>query len=132
MAASTDSTAGLLLKELWGSIAGIPAMTERLASALRRTARAWIVWSGRQGVAALSTMEARLPADLRQRGEQALRDLAAGRARVRTVLEAPARGFLASVADRLSLVSRQETLAIGERIAQAERRLDALAQGRAA
>src|SRR5713101_7551860 len=87
-----DSTAGLLLQQVRESIEGVSATGERLASALRGAAQAGIVRSGRQGVATLSAVEARLPAALRQRGEQALGDLAAGRTRILTAFAAQATG----------------------------------------
>src|SRR2546426_1347017 len=125
-----DSTAGLLLQEVRASIERIPATGEQLASRLRRDAEAWIVWSRRQAASALSVVEARFPAGLRQRGERVLGDLAAGRARLRTALEAQAMGLLARVLEPLNLVSRQDALALGGRLAEAERRLDTFTKER--
>jgi hypothetical protein len=73
----------------------------------------------------------RFPAGLRQRGA-GLGDLAAGGGRILTAFCGAGDRLQGERRSRLNLVSRQEAMALGGRIAEVEQRLDARVRERAA
>jgi len=128
-----DSTGGLLLKELRGSIERLPATGERLARHLRRSAQLWVAWIRRQAASALSLAEATgFSADLRQRGARVMNELDARRVQILARLERQATGAVEPVLRRLPVARRDEIAALQQRLAGLERRLDTLARERAA
>jgi polyhydroxyalkanoate synthesis regulator phasin len=128
-----DSTAGLLLQELRAAIERMPARRKRLARHLGRRTQAWVAWIRRQAASALSLAEATgFSAGLRQRGTRVMNELEARRRQILARLERQATGVVEPVLRRLPLARRNEIADLQQRLAELERRLDALARERAA
>ena len=127
-----ESKARLSLKDVRASVKRMQTEGERLVTRLRRDARAFATRSRRETVSSLVNDARRLQADLRKRAEKAIEELDAQRARFLTTLEGRVTGVVETVVKTLNVATHRELENLRKRVADLERRLDALSKERAA
>jgi polyhydroxyalkanoate synthesis regulator phasin len=101
---------------------------EKLVTRLRRDARAFATRSRRETVSTLLGDARKLQADLRRRAEKALEELDAARARILASLEERVSGMVESVVKTLNVATQRELENLRKRVAELERRLDAISR----
>jgi hypothetical protein len=127
-----EATAGLSFKDVRASMKRMQSEGEKLVARLRRDARALSDRSRRDAVTSLLNDARRLRTDLRKRAEKAIRDLEARRARIVTTLEQQVTSIAESVVGRLNVATRDDVAELRRRIADVERRIEAMVKERAA
>src|SRR5882724_11825809 len=113
-----ESKARITLKDVRASVKRMQTEGEKLVTRLRRDARAFATRSRRETVSSLVSDARRLQADLRKRAERAIEE------RVTGVVE--------TVVKTLNVATHRELENLRKRVADLERRLDALSKERAA
>ena len=111
------------------SVGGVPSEDEALLSRIGRTVAAWMARSRVSGWLADAH---RMPAELLDGAQRAIRDLDARRAVTLATLEEHTTGFLEAALTRLHVVVRGEVADLQRRTTRIEQRLDALVRERAA
>ncbi len=127
-----ESKARITLKDVRASVRRMQTEGEKLVTRLRRDARAFATRSRRETVSSLVNDARRLQADLRKRAEKAIEELDAQRARFLTTLEGRVTGVVETVVKTLNVATHRELENLRKRVADLERRLDALSKERAA
>jgi len=127
-----ESKARITLKDVRASVKRMQTEGEKLVTRLRRDARAFATRSRRETVSSLVNDARRLQADLRKRAEKAIEELDAQRARFLTTLEGRVTGVVETVVKTLNVATHRELENLRKRVADLERRLDALSKERAA
>ncbi len=127
-----ESKARITLKDVRASVKRMQTEGEKLVTRLRRDARAFATRSRRETVSSLLSDARRLQADLRKRAERAIEELDAQRARFLTTLEGRVTGVVETVVKTLNVATHRELENLRKRVADLERRLDALSKERAA
>ena len=127
-----ESKARITLKDVRASVRRMQTEGEKLVTRLRRDARAFATRSRRETVSSLLSDARRLQADLRKRAERAIEELDAQRARFLTTLEGRVTGVVETVVKTLNVATHRELENLRKRVADLERRLDALSKERAA
>ena len=127
-----ESKARITLKDVRASVKRMQTEGEKLVTRLRRDARAFAMRSRRETVSSLLSDARRLQTDLRKRAEKAIEELDAQRARFLTTLEGRVTGVVETVVKTLNVATHRELENLRKRVADLERRLDALSKERAA
>jgi hypothetical protein len=127
-----ESKAGITLKDVRASVRRMQTEGEKLVTRLRRDARAFAMRSRRETVSSLLSDARRLQTDLRKRAEKAIEELDAQRARFLATLEERVTGVVETVVKTLNVATHRELENLRKRVADLERRLDALSKERAA
>jgi polyhydroxyalkanoate synthesis regulator phasin len=128
----TESRTRIALKDVRASVRRMQTEGEKLVTRLRRDARAFATRSRRETVSSLLTDARRLQTDLRKRAEKAIEDLDAQRARFLATLEERVTSVVEVVVKTLNVATHRELENLRRRVADLERRLDALSKERAA
>lgn len=121
-----DRKSRMSLPDVQAAAKRIRTEAERLLGRIQRDTQALVTRSRREAVSALVEDVRKFQADVRQRTEQALRDLDAGRARIAATLEQQINGLVETVARRMNVASREETVHLRKRVTELERRIDKL------
>ena len=127
-----ESKARITLKDVRASVKRMQTEGEKLVTRLRRDARAFATRSRRETVSSLLSDARRLQTDLRKRAEKAIEELDAQRARFLATLEERVTGVVETVVKTLNVATHRELENLRKRVADLERRLDALSKERAA
>ena len=127
-----ESKARITLKDVRASVKRMQTEGEKLVTRLQRDARAFATRNRRETVSSLLSDARRLQADLRKRAEKAIEELDAQRARFLTTLEGRVTGVVETVVKTLNVATHRELENLRKRVADLERRLDALSKERAA
>ena len=127
-----ESKARITLKDVRASVKRMQTEGEKLVTRLRRDARAFATRSRRETVSSLVSDARRLQVDLRKRAERAIEELDTQRARFLTTLEGRVTGVVETVVKTLNVATHRELENLRKRVADLERRLDALSKERAA
>ena len=127
-----ESKARITLKDVRASVKRMQTEGEKLVTRLRRDARAFAMRSRRETVSSLLSDARRLQTDLRKRAEKAIEELDAQRARFLATLEERVTGVVETVVKTLNVATHRELENLRKRVADLERRLDALSKERAA
>src|SRR5207247_10908686 len=127
-----ESKARLSLKDVRASVKRMQTEGERLVTRLRRDARAFATRSRRETVSNLLSDARRLQVDLRKRAEKAIEELEATRTRILATLEDRVSTVVETFVKTLNVATHRELADLRKRVAEIERRLDALSKERAA
>jgi polyhydroxyalkanoate synthesis regulator phasin len=127
-----ESKARLSLKDVRASVKRMQTEGERLVTRLRRDARAFATRSRRETVSNLLSDARKLQVDLRKRAERAIEELEATRTRILATLEDRVSTVVEAFVKTLNVATRRELADLRKRVAEIERRLDALSKERAA
>ena len=127
-----EPKARITLKDVRASVKRMQTEGEKLVTRLRRDARAFATRSRRETVSSLLSDARRLQTDLRKRAEKAIEELDAQRARFLATLEERVTGVVETVVKTLNVATHRELENLRKRVADLERRLDALSKERAA
>ena len=127
-----ESKARLSLKDVRASVKRMQTEGERLVTRLRRDARAFATRSRRETVSNLLSDARRLQVDLRKRAEKAIGELEATRTRILATLEDRVSTVVETFVKTLNVATHRELADLRKRVAEIERRLDALSKERAA
>ena len=127
-----ESKASLSLKDVRASVKRMQTEGERLVTRLRRDARAFATRSRRETVSNLLSDARRLQVDLRKRAEKAIEELEATRTRILATLEDRVSTVVETFVKTLNVATHRELADLRKRVAEIERRLDALSKERAA
>jgi polyhydroxyalkanoate synthesis regulator phasin len=117
---------GLSLRQVRVSMKRMQTEGERLVGRIRRDAQALAARSRRETVTGLLRDARKLQDDLRRRAERAIEDIDGRRARVVAMLEEQGSKLVEAVVKRLNVATREDVQALGKRLHEIERRLDAL------
>ena len=127
-----ESKARITLKDVRASVKRMQTEGEKLVTRLRRDARAFATRSRRETVSSLLSDARRLQTDLRTRAEKAIEELDAQRTRILATPEERVTGVVETVVKTLNVATHRELENLRKRVADLERRLDALSKERAA
>jgi len=127
-----ESKARLSLKDVRASVKRMQTEGERLVTRLRRDARAFATRSRRETVSNLLSDARKLQVDLRKRAEKAIGELEATRTRILATLEDRVSTVVETFVKTLNVATHRELADLRKRVAEIERRLDALSKERAA
>ena len=126
-----EARAQISFKDVRASVKRMQNEGEKLVTRLRRDARA-LTSRSRKDVNTLLTDVRRLQTDLRKRATAAIEELETRRARIVSTLEEQVTRIVERVAGGLNVASKDDVAELRKRMAELERRLDALAKERAA
>jgi hypothetical protein len=123
-----ESRVRLSLKDVRTSVRRMQTEGEKLVTRLRRDARAFATRTRRETVSTLLGDARKLQVDLRKRAEKAIEELDAARARILASLEERVSGMVESVVKTLNVATQRELDNLRKRVAELERRLDAISR----
>ena len=126
-----EARAQISFKDVRASVKRMQNEGEKLVTRLRRDARA-LTSRSRKDVNTLLGDVRRLQTDLRKRATAAIEELETRRARIVSTLEEQVTRIVERVAGGLNVASKDDVAELRKRMAELERRLDALAKERAA
>jgi polyhydroxyalkanoate synthesis regulator phasin len=125
-----EARSRLALSEVRASVKRMQTEGEKLVARIRRDAKTFATRSRQENIDGLLKDARRVQTDVRKRVESALKELDEQRTRIVASLEEQVTKLIETVVGRLNLAKQDDVAELRSRIAELERRVDALGKSK--